>query len=152
MARELQPLLGAAEATPSLDTIRELLHTAREIAGDAGAAVDVAEVMLRIEMEEDVAEYLRQAYQMMELLLPFRDLGNLYPHNFVPPFLTKERLKLAWEQVSQLRGLLPQSYCQPHKVDRHVSPFAAFDALGTRGRPRASGRSLLRDRDRTAHL
>ena len=47
----------------------------------------------------------------------------LYPHNFVPAFLTKERLKLAWEQVSQLRGLLPQAYCQPHKVDRH-----AFDS------------------------
>eukprot|EP00966_Prymnesium_polylepis_P191683 4442279-Prymnesium_polylepis.1 len=56
---------------------------------------------------------------MLELLLPFRDLGTLYPHNFVPPFLTKERLKLCWEQVVQLRGLLPQAYCQPHKLDRH---------------------------------
>ena len=35
----------------------------------------------------------------------------------------KEELAAAKQQISQLRGLLPQSYCQPHKVDRH--PFDA---------------------------
>ena len=32
-------------------------------------------------------------------------------------------LRLCWEQVLQIRGLLPQSYCRPHAHDRH--PFDA---------------------------
>ena len=58
---------------------------------------------------------------MMDLLLPFRALDEPVPYNFVPAFLTKERLRLCWEHVSQIRGLLPQSYCRPHAHDRH--PF-----------------------------
>ena len=49
---------------------------------------------------------------MLELLIPFRDLDRPIPCNFVPRFLTKERLKLCWEQVSQIRGLLPHSCAQ----------------------------------------
>ena len=64
-----------------------------------------------------------QARRMMELLLPFRALDAPVPYNFVPAFLTKERLRLCWEHVSQIRGLLPQSYCRPHAQDRH--PFDA---------------------------
>ena len=76
---------------------------------------------LRFAAEEECEEYLSQARQMMDLLLPFRALDEPVPYNFVPAFLTKERLRLCWEHVSQIRGLLPQSYCRPHAHDRH--PF-----------------------------
>eukprot|EP00965_Chrysotila_dentata_P116519 3851303-Pleurochrysis_carterae.AAC.2 len=58
---------------------------------------------------------------MIDLLLPFRDLQQPIPCSLVPPFITKERLRLCWEQVSQIRSLLPQFYCRPHKGDHH--PF-----------------------------
>ena len=60
---------------------------------------------------------------MLDVLLPFGDLNSPMACNLVPPFLTKERLKLCWEQVSQIRSLLPQAYCRFHKTDRH-----AFDS------------------------
>ena len=40
-----------------------------------------------------------QAKQMVDCLLPFRCLLAPIPCNLVPPFLTKERLKLCWEQA-----------------------------------------------------
>ena len=43
---------------------------------------------------------------MIELLLPFRDLNRPIPANATPRCITKERLKLCWEQALVLLLLL----------------------------------------------
>ena len=47
-----------------------------------------------------------QATIMIELLLPFRDLNRPIPANATPRCITKERLKLCWEQALVLLLLL----------------------------------------------
>ena len=126
VAEQLVALANAAKDTPARLTMAALpglLRAACEAAGEVGRRVDVDEVALRFADEAECDEYLVQARQMLELLLPFRALDKPIAYNFVPRFLTKERLRLCWEHVSQIRALLPQSYCRPHATDRH-----AFDA------------------------
>ena len=69
---------------------------------------------------------------MVGLLLPCRDLSTHASYSAPPPFVTSERLKLCWEHVAQVRGLLPHSYCRPHKAEGHAfdsHPFQYATAL-----------------------
>ena len=83
--------------------------------------VDVDEVLLRFAPEAECEDYLREAERMISLLLPRGDLSLVGGRAQLdcPPFITKERLRLCWEQVTQIRGLLPHAYCRPHKTDVH---------------------------------
>jgi hypothetical protein len=86
----------------------------------AGKHVDVDEVLLRFASEAECDEYLREAEQMMDVLLPDRDLHLMAAQlQSCPSFVTKERLRLCWEQVVQIRELLTRSYCRPHSGDVH---------------------------------
>ena len=111
------------------ETLPELLRAACAASGHAGKRVDVDEVMLRFAPEAECEEYLREAEIMISLLMPSADL-NLAGQTAMskgrfdcPPFITKERLRMCWEQVTQIRGLLPQAYTSPSKSDTH--PFDA---------------------------
>ena len=103
----------------SMEQMPSVLRAACADAGECGKRVDVEEVMLRFAPAAECDVYLSEGCAMMDLLLPFRDLNLPIPCTFTPPFLTKERLRLCWEQVLQIRGLLPQSSCRPHKTDTH---------------------------------
>ena len=96
--------------------LRSACASARSLASER---VDVDEVMLRFAPLAECEEYLADGCLMLDLLLPFRDLNMPIPCTFTPPFLKKERLRLCWEHVLQIRGLLPQSSCRPHKSDTH---------------------------------
>ena len=79
-------------------------------------------VLLRFAPEAECEEYLREAEMLWSLLAPQADLHRMARgmQRACPRFLTKERLRMLWEQVTQIRGLLPQAYCQPHKADTHT--------------------------------
>ena len=98
VAEQLVALADAA-ADPVLELtmarLPALLRAACAAAGEVGLRVDVEEVALRFAAEEECEEYLSQARQMMDLLLPFCALDEPVPYNFVPAFLTKERLRLS---------------------------------------------------------
>ena len=100
------------------EALPELLRAACSAAGAAGKRVDVDEVMLRFAPEAECEEYLREAEMMISVLLPRTDLQLGTPLD-CPQFITKERLRLCWEQVTQIRGLLAQTYCRPHKGNTH---------------------------------
>jgi hypothetical protein len=104
----------------TLEALPNILRGACAAAGTVGKGVDIDEAILRFASEAECDEYLREAEQMMDILLPHRSLDLMAASlHACPPFITKERLKLLWNQVTQIRNLLPQSYCQPHRTDCH---------------------------------
>ena len=136
------------------ETLPELLRAACAASGHAGKRVDVDEVMLRFAPEAECEEYLREAEIMISLLMPSADL-NLAGQTAMskgrfdcPPFITKERLRMCWEQVTQIRGLLPQasslaearththSLAWLRSCQSFVGPLSSFNNISMR--PRSS--------------
>ena len=114
----------------TLELLPELLRSACAAAGAVGKRVDVDEVLLRFAADVECDEYLREAEDMMDVLLPDRDLVEMAARmQSCPPFVTKERLRLCWDQVAQIRGLLPALYCRlspndSHPYDSHPIQYA----------------------------
>ena len=105
----------------TLEALPDVLRSACAAAGPFGKHVDVDEVMLRFASEAECDEYLREAEQMMDVLLPDRDLHLMAAQlQSCPSFVTKERLRVCWDQIVQIRGLLTQTYCRPQKADAHA--------------------------------
>ena len=123
-----EALRRAAGGLPlGLAELPAMIRRAAQAAGAVGARVVAEEVMLRFDSAEACEECLALGREMLDHMLPARDLGHPLP--CTPRlggggggslrFLSNERLKLCWDQVAQIRSLLPNTYCRPHKAQPH---------------------------------